>query len=204
MAGNRHPGDESGTINNVQSVITEYSDTVYRLAYAMMRNQNDADDIYQEVFLRYIRRSPVFHSPDHARAWMLKVTANCCKNHWKSPWADGRMEPLERQDGDGNSYDMLEKYGTGNIQATDISGEDPAQQFQERWQREQLRCRIGELPEQYRLVIHLYYYEELSTEEIARLLHRRTSTVRTQLVRARQQLRNILKQCGYAEEIELE
>ena len=204
MAGNRHPGDESGTINNVQSVITEYSDTVYRLAYAMMRNQNDADDIYQEVFLRYIRRSPVFHSPDHARAWMLKVTANCCKNHWKSPWADGRMEPLERQDGDGNSYDMLEKYDTGNIQATDISGEDPAQQFQERWQREQLRCRIGELPEQYRLVIHLYYYEELSTEEIARLLHRRTSTVRTQLVRARQQLRNILKQCGYAEEIELE
>ena len=204
MAGNRHPGDESGTINNVQSVITEYSDTVYRLAYAMMRNQNDADDIYQEVFLRYIRRSPVFHSPDHAKAWMLKVTANCCKNHWKSPWADGRMEPLERQDGDGNSYDMLEKYDTGNIQATDISGEDPAQQFQERWQREQLRCRIGELPEQYRLVIHLYYYEELSTEEIARLLHRRTSTVRTQLVRARQQLRNILKQCGYAEEIELE
>ena len=204
MAGNRHPGDESGTINNVQSVITEYSDTVYRLAYAMMRNQNDADDIYQEVFLRYIRRSPVFHSPDHAKAWMLKVTANCCKNHWKSPWADGRMEPLERQDGDGNSYDMLEKYGTGNIQATDISGEDPAQQFQERWQREQVRCRIGELPEQYRLVIHLYYYEELSTEEIARLLHRRTSTVRTQLVRARQQLRNILKQCGYAEEIELE
>ena len=114
------------------------------------------------------------------------------------------MEPLERQDGNGNSYDMPEKYGTGNIQATDISGEDPAQQFQERWQREQLRCRIGELPEQYRLVIHLYYYEELSTEEIARLLHRRTSTVRTQLVRARQQLRNILKQCGYAEEIELE
>ena len=204
MAGNRHPGDESGTINNVQSVITEYSDTVYRLAYAMMRNQNDADDIYQEVFLRYIRRSPVFHSPDHARAWMLKVTANCCKNHWKSPWADGRMEPLERQNGDGNSYDMLEKYGTKNIQETGISGEDPAQQFQERWQREQLRCRIRELPEQYRLVIHLYYYEELSTEEIARLLHRRTSTVRTQLVRARQQLRDILKQCGYAEEIELE
>lgn len=204
MAGNRHPGDESGTINNVQSVITEYSDTVYRLAYAMMRNQSDADDIYQEVFLRYIRRRPVFHSPDHAKAWMLKVTANCCKNHWKSPWADGRMEPLERQDGDGNSHDMLEKYGTGKIQETGISGEDPAQQFQERWQREQLRGRIGELPEQYRLVIHLYYYEELSTEEIARLLHRRTSTVRTQLVRARQQLRDILKQCGYAEEIELE
>lgn len=204
MAGNRHRGDESGAINNVQSVIAKYSDMVYRLAYAMMKNRNDADDIYQEVFLRYIRRRPVFHNPEHARAWMLKVTANCCKNHWKSPWADGRMEPLERQDENGNSYDVLEKQGMKKMQESGISGADPAQQCWEREQREQLRRHIGELPEQYRLVIHLYYYEELSTEEIARLLHRRTSTVRTQLVRARQQLRDILKQCGYAEEIELE
>ena len=204
MAGNRHRGDESGAINNVQSVIAKYSDMVYRLAYAMMMNRNDADDIYQEVFLRYIRRRPVFHSPEHARAWMLKVTANCCKNHWKSPWADGRMEPLERRDENGNSYDVLEKQGMKKMQESGISGADPAQQCWEREQREQLRRHIGELPEQYRLVIHLYYYEELSTEEIARLLHRRTSTVRTQLVRARQQLRDILKQCGYAEEIELE
>ncbi len=187
----------------MQSVIAQYSDTVYRLAYAMMKSPSDADDIYQEVFLRYIRRGPVFHSSEHARAWMLKVTANCCKNHWKSPWADGRMEPLERTDGNGNSYDMLEKHEKGKIQETGISGADPAQQFQERWQREQLRCRIGELPERYRLVIHLYYYDELSTEEIARLLHRRTATVRTQLVRARQQLRDILEQCRYAEEVEL-
>lgn len=204
MAGNRHRGDESGAINNVQSVIAEYSDIVYRLAYAMMKNKSDADDIYQEVFLRYIRRGPAFHSPEHARAWMLKVTANCCKNHWKSPWADGRMEPLERQDENGNSYDVLEKQGMKKMQESGMAGADPAQQWWQREQREQLRRRIGELPEQYRLVIHLYYYEELSTEEIARLLHRRTSTVRTQLVRARQQLRDILKQCGYAEEIELE
>ena len=114
------------------------------------------------------------------------------------------MEPLERQDENGNSYDVLEKQGMKKMQESGISGADPAQQCWEREQREQLRRHIGELPEQYRLVIHLYYYEELSTEEIARLLHRRTSTVRTQLVRARQQLRDILKQCGYAEEIELE
>lgn len=201
MAGNRRRGDGSGAINDVQSVIVEYSDTVYRLAYAMMRNQSDADDIYQEVFLRYIRRGPVFHSPEHARAWMLKVTANCCRNHWKSPWADGRMEPLERRDGNGDSYDVLERQGMTAMQEP---GADPAQQAQERWQREFLCSRIGELPEQYRLVIHLYYYEELSTEEIARLLHRRTATVRTQLVRARRQLRIILEKCGYTEAVELE
>lgn len=204
MAGNRHRGDEAGAIRNMESVIAEYSDMVYRLAYAMMKNKSDADDIYQEVFLRYIRRRPIFHSSEHARAWMLKVTANCCKNHWKSPWADGRMEPLERQDVKGNSYDILEKQDMKKMRESGMAGADPAQQCWQRWQREELRCRIGELPERYRLVIHLYYYEELSTEEIARLLHRRTSTVRTQLVRARQQLRNILEQCGYAEAIDLD
>lgn len=204
MAGNRHRGKETGANNNVQSVINTYSDMVYRLAYAMMKNRSDADDIYQEVFLRYIRRKPVFHSPEHARAWLLKVTANCCRNHWKSPWADGRMEPIEKQDRDGDSYDVLERQIIEATQGAIGAGADPAQQAQERWQREQLRCRIGELSTNYRLVIHLYYYEELSTEEIARLLHRRTSTVRTQLVRARQQLRNILEQCGYAEEMQLE
>ena len=197
MTGNRHHGDGSGTIDNVQSVISTYSYTVYRLAYAMMRNRSDADDIYQEVFLRYIRRKPVFHSPEHARAWMLKVTVNCCKNHWKSPWADGRMESLERQDENGGVCSVLDKQGVAEIPDGSMSGADPACLAQERWRREQLRRGIGELSEGYRLVIHLYYYEELSTEEIARLLHRRSSTIRTQLVRAREQLRTILGKCGY-------
>lgn len=198
VAGNRRRGNGSGTTDTVQHVINTYSDMVYRLAYAMMKNQSDAEDIYQEVFLRYIRREPVFHSSEHARAWMLRVTVNCCKNHWKSPWADGRMEPLERRDSNGDSYNILEK-----VEA-DMSDGDPARQAQEHWQREQLRSRMKELPEQYRLVIHLYYYEELSTEEIARLLHRRAATVRTQLVRARQQLKVILESCGYSGTADLE
>ena len=204
MAGNRHRGDGSGTIDNVRSVINAYSDTVYRLAYAMMRNRSDADDIYQEVFLRYIRRKPVFHSPEHARAWMLRVTANCCKSHWKSPWADGRMESLERQDESGGVCSVLEKQGVAEISEGNGSGSDPAQQVQKCWRREQLRRGIGELPEEYRLVIHLYYYEELTTEEIARLLHRRSSTVRTQLVRARERLRTILGKYGYDKAEDLE
>lgn len=204
MTGNRHRGDGSGTFDNAQSVITAYSDTVYRLAYAMMKNRSDADDIYQEVFLRYIRRGPVFHSPEHARAWMLRVTANCCKNYWKSPWADGRMESLEGQDENGRACSALEKQNAAEMSEGNTSGGDPARQAQESWRREQLRRGIGELPEQYRLVIHLYYYEELTTEEIARLLHRRSSTIRTQLVRARERLRAILEKYGYGEAADLE
>ncbi len=183
MTENRHRADVVKETEDMQHVINTYSDTVYRLAYAMMKNKNDADDIYQEVFLRFIRRRPTFHSHQHARAWMLRVTANCCKNHWRSPWADGRMEPLEGKDG--------ERYEGG------LADGDPALQVQQRWRREQLRQGMKALPEKYRLLIHLYYYEELSTEEIGRLLHRRVSTVRTQLVRARLLIRDILEKEGY-------
>lgn len=64
--------DGAGAIRDAQWVITAYSEMVYRLAYAMMKNQNDADDIYQEVFLRYIRRKPAFQSQEHARAGLLR------------------------------------------------------------------------------------------------------------------------------------
>lgn len=197
MAGNRCREDKSGMINDTQWVITAYSGTVYRLAYAMMKNRSDADDIYQEVFLRYIRRRPVFQSTEHARAWLLRVTANCCKNHWKSPWADGRLEPIERQDEGGGRGGDLSRQAEAGLSKVSRLGIDPAQQAQEREQQKLLRHMIAELPEKYRMVIHLYYYEELSTEEIAVLLHRRASTVRTQLTRARELLKEILRQCGY-------
>ncbi len=197
VTGNRHHKDGTAKADSALSVITAYSDTVYRLAYAMMKNRSDADDIYQEVFLRYIRREPVFQSSEHARAWMLRVTANCCRNHWKSPWADGRMEPLEKRDGSGNMYDGPGERDLRARGSADGPEGDPARLAQEGWRREQLRAGIGELPEKYRLVMHLYYYEEMSTEEIARLLRRRTSTVRTQLVRARERLRGILEKRGF-------
>ena len=114
------------------------------------------------------------------------------------------MEPLEKQDMHGDSHNVLEEQDIAGKTEAGRTEADPAQLAQERWQREQLRRGIGELPEKYRLVIHLYYYEELSTEEIARLLHKRSSTVRTQLVRAREQLRGILKKYGYDKVEELE
>ena len=62
-----------------ETVIREYSDMVYRIAFARTGNKADADDIYQEVFLRYIRRKPEFRSEEHAKAWFIKVSVNCAR-----------------------------------------------------------------------------------------------------------------------------
>lgn len=67
---------------------------VYRLAYAMARSRCDADDIFQKVFLRCHRSAPSFASPEHERAWLLHVTANCARSLLASPWRR-RTVPLE-------------------------------------------------------------------------------------------------------------
>lgn len=59
--------------------IRRYADMVYRLAYAETRSRSDADDVFQEVFFRYLRAKPVFESEEHRKAWLLRVTVNCAK-----------------------------------------------------------------------------------------------------------------------------
>ena len=64
-----------------EAVIRRYADTVYRLAWAYVRNQADAEDIFQEVFLRYFRSAPQFTNEEHRKAWLLRVTINRAKSH---------------------------------------------------------------------------------------------------------------------------
>ncbi len=63
-----------------------YGDMVYRLALAQTHSSHDADDVFQEVFLRYLRAAPVFREEEHRKAWLLRVTVNCCKKLHRSFW----------------------------------------------------------------------------------------------------------------------
>ena len=80
----------------LEETIQQYSPMVYRLAYARTRNRQDADEIYQEVFLRYLRKKPVFQNKTHEKAWFLKVTVNCANSLWHSVWRR-RTEPLKEE-----------------------------------------------------------------------------------------------------------
>lgn len=143
--------------------VSQYGPMVYRLAYALVRSRHDADDIFQEVFLRYHRAAPAFETEEHQKAWLLKVTANCAKSLRAAPWRR-RTVPLE----DVYAYT------------------DPAESA--------VDTALSHLPSKYRAVVHLFYYEGYQTEEIARILGRTPSTVRAQLTRARQKLKELLKE----------
>ena len=76
-----------------EAVIRRYSDMVYRLAFARTGNRSDAEDLYQEVFLRYLTRAPAFTSEEHRKAWLLRVAVNCANRFHTAPWRR-RTEPL--------------------------------------------------------------------------------------------------------------
>lgn len=160
----------------IEEVIRRNSETVYRLAYSLVRTRSDADDIYQEVFLRFVRKAPAFDSKEHEKAWFMRVTINCCKNLWKSPWMQ-RRNALEN--------DALEREASQEESVWETTDRDQL-----------LIDTVKQLPEKYRVVIHLFYYEELSVEEIGKITKSKASTVRTRLTRARRQLKKLLKEKG--------
>jgi len=77
-----------------EDIIEKYSGMVYRIAFSQMKNKSDADDVFQEVFCRYLRKKPRFQSEEHQKAWLIRVTVNCCKSMYTSAWRK-RTVPLD-------------------------------------------------------------------------------------------------------------
>lgn len=149
---------------DTEDIVARYGNMVYRLAFANLRSKPCAEDVFQEVFLRYMKKAPAFESEEHRRAWLIRVTVNCCRNITGSAWYR-RTVPLDDHD---LPWELPEEWAL----------------------EEQLR----KLPAHYRAVLHLFYYEDLPVDEIARLLKRKPSTVRTQLTRARKLLEHQLRE----------
>lgn len=148
--------------SELEEVMGRYQTMVFRLAYSYTRSRSDAQDLCQEVFLRYFCSRPPFASEEHRRAWLLRVTVNRCKTHLTSWWVR-RTVPLD------DRIPMPEPEPLALDEA------------------------LRQLAEKDRLVIHLFYYEECSTQEIARMMRTTEGAVRTRLTRARQRLGKILK-----------
>ena len=160
-------------VEQVSEMINRNSDMVYRLAFSMVKSVQDAEDVHQEVFIRYIRTNPLFESREHERAWFIRVTTNLCKNLWKSAWRQKMV-----------SMDSLEETQDGNAYVQQSLNED----------EELLVETVKRLPFKYRMVVHLFYFEEMSLEEIATALKLKSSNVRTRLTRARKMLREWLRE----------
>ena len=151
----------------VQEIMNTYSGMVYRLAYARTGNKPDADDVYQDVFFKLFRSNPQLDSEEHLKAWLIRTTTHTSVNLLRSAWRR-YFQPMPE-----------------NYDAPDMS-------FANDDRLSALRNALIRLPEKQRIVIHLYYYEQLSTEEIAKILGEKSSTVRSHMKRGRERLKSLL------------
>lgn len=150
--------------NDPDALARQYAPAVYRLAYIRTGCRADAEDVMQEVFLRLVRTKPAFSDHAHAKAWLLRVAANCASDVFRLPWRR-REEPLEEE--------------------TAVSDGPEAGSVTEA---------VLALPARYRVPIHLHYYEGYSVAEIAGIIGRSEGTVKSRLFRARSLLRDKLNE----------
>ena len=154
-----------------EEIIDRYGDMVYRLAVSQVRNRTDADDIFQEVFVRLVRHVKDLQDMEHAKAWLIRVTINCTKKHFGQYW-NKNVFPIEETE-------EVPKREEGFEQA-EKKIDNPVMQA------------VSKLPPKYRGCVHLFYFEELSVKEIAEMTDQTESTVKSQLHRARKMLKEML------------
>lgn len=154
-------------LNSPAALIEKYSSSVYRIAFSYTGNRNDAEDIMQDVFLRYLRNPRSFSSSEHEKAWFIRVAVNCSKSFHTTAWRR-KIIPL----------DECEKLA-GETENLDF--ELPVLEA------------VMSLPPKQRLCIHLYYYEDLSIKEISETSGIPESTVKSHLFRARATLEKTLR-----------
>ena len=134
----------------------KYIDTVYRVAFSMLKNPHDADDVTQDVFLKLYTTRVEFQSKDHVKNWLIKVTVNACRNVFRMPW---------------RKTEDIEEY------AQTLGFETPEQS--------DLFLAVNSLEQKYRIAVHLYYFEGYSVKEIGEILGVSENTVSTRLARGK-------------------
>jgi RNA polymerase sigma-70 factor (ECF subfamily) len=144
---------------------------VYKLAFVYMKSEFDAEDVYQNVFERFIKYEPEFDSPEHEKAWFIVTTINVCRSMLSSSW-----QRHTRVLDDVEWEQILSKTSRERM-----THEDGA-----------LIEAVLKLPDNYRIVVQLFYYEDYSVREIAELLKIKEGTVTTQLNRARRKIKKML------------
>ena len=149
----------------VNRALDEYADTVQRICFTHLKNEFETEDIFQEVFIKYMMYKGTFESKEHEKAWIIRTTINACKDILKSAYHKKMVVTEEVWNGISQDEDAF-------------------------WE---VREAVFALPIKYRIVIYLYYFEGYSAKEIAKMLGKTQNAVSLSLSRGRRKLREMLE-----------
>ncbi len=142
-----------------EEILLRHSDTVYKIAYLRTGNKHDAEDIMQEVFLRFVKYSPDFTNSEHEKAWFIRTTINRTNSFFTSAWKR-RVVPLDEAI---KTYDEM-SYS-------------------------EVLDAVMQLPKDISTAIHLYYYEDMTVKEISETMNKSESAIKSLLFRGRKLLK---------------
>ncbi len=149
-------------------VVRYYSPMIYRIALTKTKSSYDADDIFQEVFMKLCMNTKVFETEEHRRAWLIRVTVNCCNSHFTAPW---------RKNIDSLDDAIMSQLPDETVEVCELE------------QGPDVYAEVLKLPQNMRDVVLLYYYEEMSIREISQVLQTSEVNIKKRLSRARQKLK---------------
>ena len=150
----------------VEMLVERYHQNLFAVAFNVCKNREDAEEVVQDAFIQYHLKKLDFQSEEHIRAWLIRVMINKAKNAARTFWRRHRTSLEE------------------TMAALNFNDQESEQLFEA----------VMALPQKYRIVVHLFYYEDYSVHEMAELLSLSESNVKTRLSRARAMLRDTLKE----------
>jgi RNA polymerase sigma-70 factor, ECF subfamily len=161
-------------VTEYNSCVDKYLKMVYRISFHYFGNREDAEDVSQDVFLKLYSHNTKFESEEELKAWLIRVTTNTCHSYFRNPFRKRKTEIDEKE-------------------IENIVGSSSSEQ--EIINRKVVMDAVMSLPERYRIVVYLYYYEEYSICQISNTLNIKETTIQTRLSRAREKLKSVLKDC---------
>lgn len=185
-------------IKEYERILKLYSNDIYRMALLKLKNVCEAEDVFQDVFVKLYTCGNNFESDMHIKSWLLKVTVNECINVLKSSWNSKVIKSVDDNSGydDNSSIAATDNTDTanGSFHGSGTSTPLNSSTYKEFdinsmyvWDT------VAALPQKYKDVIYLFYHEQYSTNEIADILDISTDNVKTRLKRAREILRKEVK-----------
>ena len=146
----------------------KYAGIVFRTAYNLLLNKDDAEDIVQEVFIKYFISNKTFNDDNHEKAWILTVTANLSKNVLRSK----SRQNLELDDTIKIVDNKFEKATANHLDLEEA---------------------MKKLTANQRLVIYLFYYEQIPIKNIAKIMKSNENTIKSHLLRAKSKMKTYLE-----------
>lgn len=177
------PADRSAAI---EQIMLEYGTKVLHLAYYYLKDRHLAEDVAQEVFVKAYRNWDSFRGESSIYTWLYKITVNLCRDKARSAWWR-RLVPSEDP-----------RSTSDELELSSVE-EDPEEAAVLSEERDRLMEQVMSLPDSYREAVVLYYYQDLSTVEIAEVTGQNENTIKTRLFRARAMLKNQLLKGGVAQ-----